>query len=131
MNPMAALAVEALGRGLTIELTARGDSMRPLLYDGDRLSVEPARAATLRLDDVAVALQEGGLLIHRVVSLAPLVLRGDALAEDDAARVQVIGRVVAFRRRGVKVRLDTRAGQLWSRLCRLASRSWLRVKKRV
>jgi hypothetical protein len=122
MNPMAALAVEALGRGLTIELTARGGSMRPLLYDGDRLSVEPARAAALRLDDVAVALQEGGLVIHRVVSLAPLILRGDALGADDTARVEVIGRVLAFRRRGLKIRLDARAGRLWSKLCRLASR---------
>lgn len=127
MNPVALLAAEALRRGIAVELTARGSSMRPLLYDGDRLSVAPARASELRTDDLAVALRDGSLLIHRVIALAPLTLRGDARAEADAGVDEVIGTVRAFTRRGVTVRLDAGAGRCWSRLCRAAARAWMNL----
>ena len=115
---MASPGSKALRAGAAIELPARGGSMWPLVATGDRLSIEPATAAALRLDDIAVVETGHGLVAHRVVSLAPLRTRGDRMARDDGALAPgaVVGRVRAVRRAGVTLALRGPVGRACSRL---------------
>jgi hypothetical protein len=115
---MASPGCKALRAGAAIELDARGGSMWPLIATGDRLSIEPATPATLRLDDLAVVETAHGLVAHRVVSLAPLRTRGDRMPCDDGAIAceAIVGRVRAVRRAGITLALDSRVGRACSRL---------------
>ncbi|HEY2746324.1 MAG TPA: S26 family signal peptidase [Polyangia bacterium] len=112
MRPRSA-AAKALRAGCTIELGARGASMWPLLRTGDRLTVEPAGAASLRRGDVAVVERPHGLVAHRVVAVDPLVTRGDRMAADDlpAGDGAIVGRVRALRRWGIAIELGGRIGR--------------------
>lgn len=111
-------AIKALRAGCTIELDARGASMWPLLRTGDRLTVEPATATSLRPGDIAVVERAHGLVAHRVVTTDPLVTRGDRWTTDDAPAGDdaIVGRVRALRRWGVAVELGGRLGRGLSRL---------------
>jgi hypothetical protein len=122
------LAAAALRSGVAVEIVAGGPSMRPLLCAGDRLRIAPVSAAALRLDDLAlIARDDGRLVAHRVVGLAPLVLRGDSCAGTDGPidAASVLGRVIGFRRWGVEVVLDRRLGRVLSRGSRRLG-PWLR-----
>jgi hypothetical protein len=124
----AELCRAALRQGVAVEIVAGGTSMRPLLHAGDRLTIEPARAETLRLDDVAVvARADGQVVAHRVVGLAPLRLHGDGCREPDApvSADAVLGRVVRFRRGPATIRLDQPLGRLLSQLSRRVA-AWRR-----
>ncbi len=63
-----ALAAELLEQGRPVTLRARGMSMRPLIHDGDLLTLAPL-GWPVRVGDVVVALCMGRLLVHRVVRL--------------------------------------------------------------
>lgn len=74
-----------------------GDSMAPLLHDGDIVRVKAG--AEPRFGDVVVAAAAGALVIHRVVGRRAglIVLRGDnsALPDDPIEQEAVMGRVTA------------------------------------
>jgi hypothetical protein len=95
--------------------------MLPLLRGGDVLTIEPTEAGELRRGDIAVFARDGGLVAHRVRSTAPLVTCGDSCLDSDGVvpRGAVLGRVHAFKRHGVRVRLDGRSGRALSWLSRL------------
>jgi hypothetical protein len=96
--------LRALAAGFTVELPASGGSMAPLLCTGDWLRVGPIDEAALRVGDVVVRQAAHGFVAHRVVSLAPLRTRGDAMPGDDAyeaADGALVGLVIA-RRRGAR-----------------------------
>jgi len=70
----------------------------------------------------------------RVATLEPLVLRGDALERDDGdviPRRPVVGRVVAFRRHGVTVRLDSAFGRALSSASRVVGHARARASRLV
>jgi hypothetical protein len=117
----ALVLAEALRDGHSVELRAGGSSMLPLLRAGDLLTIEPADAGALKRNDIAVFARDGGLVAHRVLSTAPLVTRGDGCASSDGVvpRSAVLGRVCAFERHGVRVRLDRSLGRALSWLSRL------------
>ena len=106
-------AAKALRAGCTLELDARGGSMWPLLRTGDRLTVEPATASSLRRGDIAVVARGHGLVAHRVVATDPIVTRGDRLPADDgpADDEALIGRVRSVRRWGLAIALGGRLGR--------------------
>jgi hypothetical protein len=95
-----ALVAELLRAGTGVELTAFGTSMSPAIEHGDRVRVAPVRANELAVGDVAVVVQRGQLVAHRVVSAVPLRTRGDALRmlDEDVATADVLGRVTDVRR---------------------------------
>jgi signal peptidase I len=110
------LSHQLLGRGLQMRFSARGESMRPFVQDGDVLVVEPAGAWRPRLGDVLFYRDsEGAICAHRLVRLrrlggkSLLVTRGDnALGSDEVLRPgQVLGRIIAIERAAGSVRLDT------------------------
>src|SRR5579862_9515059 len=120
------LAAEALRSGHTIELPVAGVSMLPLLRAGDVLTIVPARASSLRENDLAFAVREDGArVVHRVIATAPLTTRGDSCGGPDGPLAEVLGRVTAFTRLRVRVRLDGVFGRALS----LASRYLGRLRR--
>lgn len=96
---------EALLRGLApgaqMWLRASGNSLWPLLRDGDSLRVERTDEAGLRPGEVAVVrLPHGVLAAHLVASLAPLQT-SSSVGVLDPLPLEALGRVVGFRRDGV------------------------------
>jgi len=94
---------EALLRGLApggvMWLRASGNSLWPLLRDGDSLRVE--RTSWLRLGEVAVVkLPSGVLAAHLVASLDPLQT-SSSVGVLDPLPLEPLGRVTGFRRDGV------------------------------
>jgi hypothetical protein len=49
------------------EIPARGTSMYPMLRDGDRVRLVPARAEEIRFGDIVVRMAASGPIIHRLV----------------------------------------------------------------
>jgi hypothetical protein len=97
---------ESLRGGRACELTLRGDSMAPLVRDGDVVCVEPGAA---RPGELVLAERDGRLVTHRLVSLAAgvAVTRGDACRGDDppVPATALLGRVVRIKRRSTVARL--------------------------
>jgi hypothetical protein len=127
----ALLAETALRRGVPVQITAGGRSMRPLIWPGDRLTIDPIDLAALRLDDIAVVLRDDGRLVaHRVVQLRPLILRGDGMPGPDlpVGPGQLLGRVACLERAGLALPLDGRLGRALGRLSRALSPAWLRLQ---
>ncbi len=100
--------------GRSAELPVRGDSMRPLLRDGDRVQVVPVGGIRIRLGDVLVLAMPSGPVIHRAVGWWPsrqgrnLLTKGDGTIRLDAPvrGGAVVGRAVARVREGRLRRLD-------------------------
>ena len=94
---------EALLRGLApgavMWLRASGNSLWPLLRNGDSLRVE--RSSSLQLGEVAVVkLPSGVLAAHLVASLDPLQT-SSSVGVLDPLPLEPLGRVTGFRRDGV------------------------------
>lgn len=86
--------LERLHAGETVWLKARGESMSPLLREGDVLEVVPSWR--VRPGMVVLVNTPWGVRCHRVVSTegGQVVLRGDTLeAEERVLREQVLGTV--------------------------------------
>ena len=83
-------------------------SMYPMLRKGDRLTVEPVSATSLQVGDVILYHNCGQLICHRVVALDTagagirIITKGDATTGPGEVLEpgQILGRVVAVRRRG-------------------------------
>ncbi len=96
---------EALLRGLApgamMWLRASGNSLWPILRDGDSLRVERVDGSSLRRGEVAVVkLPTGVLAAHLVASLDPLQT-SSSVGVLDPTPIEALGRVVGFRRNGV------------------------------
>jgi signal peptidase I len=111
--------------GTIPEIPVRGNSMRPMLRDGDRVRLAPMTHAGARLGDVVLRVEPSGPVIHRVVGWWPSRRGWRLLTKGDGARrldpplppEGLAGRVVA-RVRGTSVqRLDGTGMQIraWSR----------------
>jgi hypothetical protein len=96
---------EALLRGLApggvMWLKAAGNSLWPLLRDGDSLKVERVTEASLHPGEIAVVkLPSGVLAAHLVAGLEPL-RTSSSVGVVDPLPVEALGRVIGFRRGGV------------------------------
>lgn len=98
-----------LSRQRTIQLRMSGSSMRPLIDDGDVVSVAPIDPTSIHSQDVVlIATPSGTALIHRVISLQYrdgslyALTRGDQSQYPDTPVpiTRVLGRVVALQRKG-------------------------------
>ena len=111
---LATLIRELAADGHLAELPVYGNSMRPLLEDGDRVRVVPVRPGDLRLGDVVVRLASTGPVIHRMVGWWPsrqgwrALTKGDGVCRLDAPGdpTGCVGRVIARVRDGRLLLLD-------------------------
>ena len=128
----AELAADLLRGGASIRFRALGQSMSPMIRDGDVLTVEPARLEDLRVGEVAFhRIGERQVVAHRVVGRRAedgrrvLTTRGDAVlgAPDSVSEGDVLGRVIERERDGRVVRMNGRlrqaGGRLWVTLLAL------------
>lgn len=108
-----------LDRGGSYWWRPRGMSMVPVIRDGERVLIGPARASALRIGDVVKFWLEGEFRLHRLVRRGGrgpdwFEFQGDTLRERDA-RVgpeAIIGVAVAVEREGQVRRLDSRGARL-------------------
>jgi SOS-response transcriptional repressor LexA len=94
----AIVAHDALVHGNAIQVRPRGDSMRPRIYDGDLVTLEPCRHEELAVGDIVLARVRGWLLVlHQIIEREPdRFLIGTTVGRVDGwvAAAEVFGRVV-------------------------------------
>jgi hypothetical protein len=101
-SPAAFVALRDLAREHPVEVTVRGGCMAPLLSDGERVKVAPARFYWPG-DVVVFQTADGRLLVHRLLGWRPWagvlagVTQGDGCPCHDAPvpRERLLGRVTA------------------------------------
>ncbi|MBL8914892.1 MAG: hypothetical protein JNM17_29575 [Archangium sp.] len=92
--------LRALTPGAVMWIPAAGNSLWPLLFDGDSLRVERVSQGALRRGELAVIKRPDGILAaHLVVSADPLITESTAGVRDPLP-LEALGRVTAFRREG-------------------------------
>ena len=122
---VAPLVRDLLADGASPEIPVRGNSMLPILRDGDQVRLAPVTHAKARLGDIVLRVDPSGPVIHRVVGWWPsrngwrLLTKGDGTWRLDPPLPpqSLAGRVVA-RVRGTSVqRLDGTGMRIraWSR----------------
>jgi len=105
------IAVKILKTNGVLRFRARGESMRPFLWNGDVLEVEAVLPGFVKKGDIVLCRPDrGSILTHRVIGVIgngeqrKLVIQGDALPWPDGSITpqQVLGRVVKVYRSGVQ-----------------------------
>jgi signal peptidase I len=116
---------ETLNRGHSIRFCAPGGSMYPTICDGDLITVEPIKPATVIAGDIILYEHKSKVTVHRVMRILKrseknscsalqgpqdrsssetleFVFRGDAAIQyDDPIRAdQILGKVVSIERNG-------------------------------
>lgn len=98
-----------LSRNRQIQLRMSGSSMRPLIDDGDIVTIAPIEPTAVKSQDIVlISTLSGTALIHRVISLETREGGLYALTRADHSQVQdtpvpltrIMGRVVALQRKG-------------------------------
>ncbi len=96
--------VDLLQRGHAVEFRARGDSMHPVIREGDLLHVEPA--LTFRRGEVVLTIADRGLTAHRVIAIdaETIVTRGDNAPAPDTPLplARALGKVTWIDRHGTR-----------------------------
>lgn len=118
---MVGLAAAVVATGRSVRLRARGGSMAPTIFAGERLWVAPVQASALTAGDIVMV---GGPrpVVHRVVRIdhrrGTLVTQGDAMSlEDEPVSISsVIGRVVRIDRRRPAARTRCALASSWRSL---------------
>ena len=104
------LIAAVCGRGASLRLRAGGNSMAPLIRDGDVITVDPAADRRPGLGDIVVCSLPGteSFLVHRIVGSDPrrIRLKGDNCRREDG----VFGRGAI---RGVVSRVERRGRPVW------------------
>lgn len=120
------------GSGEETWLPVVGDSMRPLLEDGDRVAVRPGRFRP-RLGDLAIFRQADYVVLHRLLGPArgageegPYRARGDGRSRLDPPVVSaaIVARAVAIETRRGCFRLDASGARLYAVAVGLHALAW-------
>lgn len=124
------LCERLLASGTSVKFEARGGSMRPLLREGDVLTVDPARAAELHVGHIVLYRDAAGrAVVHRLVGRdrksGMLLVRGDAqfTRPDLLDPAEVLGRVISLSRGGTTLELDGGAARRALRILYLSCRA--------
>jgi hypothetical protein len=128
---------ESLRKNGEARIRVHGGSMWPWLRPEDEVLIRADEFARVAPGRIILFAREDRLFAHRVLRRARgepdharcLVTKGDTLAETDAPvrEAEFLGRVVAVRRGGREISLDTFPQAALGRLCALlthASRFW-------
>jgi len=99
--PPASLAREAVQKGGTIDIMARGSSMLPLIWHKRMVTLAWADPNQVEAGDIIVLGKDSAYLIHRVIRIgrhATFTTKGDFLPyTDNTQGWQYIGRVARFK----------------------------------
>jgi len=83
---LAPLVRDLAADGRAVEIPVRGNSMRPMLRDGDRVRLASVTKMNVRLGDVVLRVEPSGTIIHRVVGWWPSREGWRILTKGDGAR---------------------------------------------
>ena len=128
------LSTGLLRSGVSIRFLAHGESMAPLVRDGDVLLVAPVEIGKLLVGDVVLCLSHPGrVVVHRVVALSDSVsglqalIQGDNVRNPDGAfgADSILGRLVSLERSGARIDAHHRPMRLLGRFFVWRSRSAL------
>jgi signal peptidase I len=96
-----ALSRDLLNKGMMVRFVARGESMFPLILNGDTVHIISASADELRKGHIVLAKSDSGFRVHRLVFVDHdanmFITRGDSCPQNDppVPRDQILGRAVA------------------------------------
>ena len=107
----AQLSAEVLRAGFSIRFRATGDSMRPLIREGDRVLVKPIAASKIKAGDVVLAeMDTGRAVMHRVIRVeqGAFTLQADQSQQPDGVlpEASILGRLESLHRNGAEIHLD-------------------------
>ncbi len=99
---------EMLSLGKEVTFTTNGDSMRPLLFSSDSVTLK--RVPNYKKGDVVLFRKDdGSFVLHRIIKIKKdtVFTEGDALIRKDAPfdKSRIIGKAVAFIRKDKTIRL--------------------------
>lgn len=122
-NRIKVLAADVLSRGFNFNFKIHGNSMRPLIRDGDYLTVSPANH--LKKGDIVLYFSPSNkLVVHRISKIKNnlIITKGDSVRGLDCPikRETVLGKVVMIERGNKKRDLE---GGIW----KLINLSWARA----
>jgi signal peptidase I len=107
------LSRSGLEAGKRLRLRVVGESMLPLLREGDAVWVEQPRQELLQPGDLLVIELNGELIVHRLIAIKPAILltKGDHVPSSDSWQEpeRMIGSVVAIDMPGKRRTLEHRA----------------------
>ncbi len=104
--------LKSLALGQRVWLPALGQSLWPILLSGDVLHIERCVEEVLRPGDIAVLIFPDGKLVAHVVSQTSPLVTVSSIGKVDPAAREMLGKVVAFRRRGVEIQIPERASHV-------------------
>jgi len=122
------ISKEVTSKGLSWRAKSRGESMYPLIKNGDTLLIKPLRADELNPGDIAIyRLPSGSFIAHRFIkrnSSGSLLTNGDSMRQYDklVAEEQVFGKVIQIEHNGRALKLAGRLNNLNMRLITLLAR---------
>lgn len=99
-----------------VSLKLTGTSMLPAVWPGDVVTVQRCNLAELQPRQIVLFRREGGLVAHRVVSVAQdhVITQGDSLPSRDlpVSPLEIVGQVIGISRNGRSVPVGF---SLWQR----------------
>jgi signal peptidase I len=116
---------EVLSRGRALRFRAKGESMSPLIRNGDVVQLVPVKGKISLGDVVFYRSSYGNTIVHRVVQRRReiVITKGDSSPTPDQPVLskQVLGRVVSVEKNGWRIRLDSPMGRLLNILIAIMS----------
>lgn len=121
-------------QGKQHRISIAGNSMLPLMRDGDRVMVAHGNAG-VQPGDVIVFWQSERLMVHRVIQIdvareySQFLTKGDNVSSFDPPVVvdQIIGRVMAIQRGDREISIDTRWWRMFGYWVARSTLSWYRL----
>ena len=123
-----AVARDLFRMGKRVTLKPLGGSMKPFIWPGDTVDIDPSQDCTLKFGDIvlyktSVKKDRAATIIHRVVKIyhengePRIVTRGDASSkmDDPVTSEQVLGKVTAIQKGKLTLRLDRPVGKAINR----------------
>lgn len=123
---------ESIKAGSSVRLTVRGNSMSPLLLDGeDRVILHPFIPENLKTGDVILFRYRDAFLLHRIIEIqgnnspeGKIITKGDALEQREEIRFSDVVAIAEVPEIGL-MKLSFRRGRI------LVNRIIIRIKKRL
>lgn len=119
----------ALGKGSLVEFETHGHSMIPLLHDGGDKVVLQKSEGKLKVNDVVLCkTDDGRYVLHRITDVCNggYALKGDNCISGEFCKSDedVIGKAVAFIRRGKRIDVNSFKYRFYVRHRKLFLRLW-------
>jgi hypothetical protein len=127
-DQLSELSSEILQAGLSRGLVGKGESMRPMVREGDLLEIQPADPSSIHRGEIVLCLlKDGHVVIHRVVRIdrraagLRFLIQGDQVLEPDGwiGAYSVLGRLVELERDGKRISMQSEHSRLLGQLAAL------------